>query len=82
MLVRLQAAKLADPHALGPADPRQVVSQQVDDHDVLGPVLLAVAKFDLGRRSACGSPVRGRVPLIGRVSTRPAATRRIARATR
>ena len=54
------------------ADPAEIVAQEVDDHDVLGPVLLA--RQQLARRaraSSSGVAPRGRVPLIGRVSTRP-----------
>ncbi len=73
--VGLQAAELRHADALGPADARQVVAQQIDDHHVLGPVLLALPAFrrrhtDRPRAGPCGC----RVPLIGRASTWPSRT--------
>ena len=38
----LQREQLRDPHRSRPAHPRQVVPQQVDDHHVLGPILVAL----------------------------------------
>ena len=40
--IGLDAAQRGHRDAAGLADPRQVVAQQVDDHDVLGAVLLAL----------------------------------------
>ena len=48
VLVALHGAQLLDPHAFGLADPRQVIPQQVDDHHVFGPVLLALAQLVAG----------------------------------
>ena len=67
----LDAGELARRHELGPAhgarraDAREVVPLEVDDHHVLGRVLLRLAEL----RAA----PRGRVPLIGIVQTPVAA---------
>ena len=37
----LEHAKLADIDRMRPADPREIVAQQIDDHHVLRPILLA-----------------------------------------
>ena len=57
----------AEPAILG-----EIVAQEVDDHHVLGAILLARAQL-LARapRPARACPARGRVPLIGFVSTLP-----------
>ena len=73
----LERAQLGHRDAAVAADAREVVAQQVDDHHVLGAVLLAGRQLGrervvLGRRAA----PRGRVPLIGRVSTRSPSSRR------
>jgi len=48
----------------------EVVAQQVDDHEVLCAILRTGGELARQRGVARGSAARGRVPLIGRVSTR------------
>jgi len=70
--VTLQFAELAHFDRTVLADPAQVVAEQIDDHDVLGPVFgagkqsVAIGLIFLRRAASAG-----RVPLIGRVSTAP-----------
>ena len=45
VLVALQPAQLLHANAPRPADAAQIVPQEIDDHDVFGPILLAAAKF-------------------------------------
>ena len=42
--VALEREELGDAHGAGRADARQIVAHQVDDHQVLGPVLRALGE--------------------------------------
>ena len=68
----LEAAQPGDPDRSGGADAAEVVPKDVDDHHVLGPIL--VARQQLAGQGAVFLAVAplGRVPLIGSVVTRPA----------
>ena len=68
------SSSASTPTVPGLAHAREVVAHEVDDHDVLGALLLArrAARPRARRRSPASAP-RGRVPLIGRVRTMPAA---------
>jgi len=59
--VRLQRAQLVDAHRAGAADAPEVVALQIDDHQELGPVLLAPQKL-FGQRGVlrAGEPARTR----------------------
>ena len=69
-LVGLDVHQVGHVHGADLADDAEVVAQQVDDHQVLGPVLLAGAQL-LGQAHVLGRrPRRARqVPLIGFAST-------------
>ena len=71
----LEPAQPRDADAPRPADAPEVVAQDVHDHHVLGAVLGPTrgARAARARSSARVRP-RGRVPLIGSVRTRPAAS--------
>ena len=70
--VALEREELGDAHRARRADARQVVAHQVDDHQVLGAILGALGQRLARARASCSGPTpRGRVPLIGRVSTWP-----------
>ena len=60
VLVGFDAAQLADADALRPAYPREIVSQQIDDHHVFGAVLFAGQQFGFGR--AVGGRIAGARP--------------------
>ena len=45
VLIRFQFAQLGDGDAIRLADSGQIVAQQVDDHHVLGPILLALPQI-------------------------------------
>jgi hypothetical protein len=68
MGVNVDAARLGDP--------AEVVSLEVDDHHVLGALLRVGDELGDERRVGVASAPRGRVPLIGRVSTWRRARRR------
>ena len=70
----LQAPQARDADAARPADPPEVVAQDVDDHRVLGAILAAASSSPASARSSARVRPRGRVPLIGSVRTRPAAS--------
>ena len=73
--VRARLGERGDADAARPADPAEIVADEVDDHHVLRAVLRG------GRRARRAGP-RGRVPLIGALRTRAAARGRgTARAT-
>src|SRR5262249_34345559 len=59
--VGFDPAQFGDPHRARSANAREIVSQQIDDHQVLGPILLAFAKLvareEIGLRT--GSPPAG-----------------------
>ncbi len=74
--VALERHVLRHPHRAELADPAEVVAPEIDEHDVLGALLLVALQL-LGR--GAGLPPRcvprGRVPAIGWVSTRRPSTR-------
>jgi hypothetical protein len=64
-LVAFQAAELAHPDAVRAADAGEVIAEQVHNHDVLGPVLLALQQLvpreqvRLGQRGAAAGSLDG-----------------------
>ena len=63
-------------HAAEAADPAEVVAAEVHEHEVLGALLLVGEELRApGASSSSAVAPRGRVPAMGRVSTRPSSTR-------
>ena len=65
----LQREQLRHPHRARATHAREIVPQQVHDHQVFRPVLVALGQRAAERGVVLGPRPRGRVPLIGRVST-------------
>ena len=62
VLIGLDGHQLVDPYGAGLAHPSEIVTLQVDQHDVLGPFL------GVGRELAHFPTLAGRIPAAG---TRP-----------
>ena len=66
--VGLDLHQLVDRHAAVLADAAEVVAAEVDEHHVLGALLLVGQQLGAIRRSSSGVAPRGRVPAIGLVA--------------
>ena len=67
--VQLHLHELVDLDAARRAHPAQVVAPQIDQHDVLGPLLLVGTQIGDQAPVFGGVGARGRVPAMGRVWT-------------
>ena len=53
--VSLECEELRDVNRSRRTDPRQIVAQQVDDHEILGPIFLALGERQAERRIVLGA---------------------------